>query len=132
MVFIGAGWRVPARTWPDAGPRRTGKEYSEPEGGAQKTHRRRVVRHQLQPLPSGAVCHRVHVGPMENPDAAHEGAGQSSRDAGQGSPEVSPGGQWKLKKEFTHENTFPNSKCGGGSLRVGCGVDSTRGGDDQR
>ena len=121
---------------PQRGPgaRRTGKE-NRSEAGPEKTHRRRVVRHQLQPLPSGAVCHRVHVSPMEDDHAAHARAGQSPGRPGEANPQIPPGRRWQLNqssKNFTHENIFLHFRRGGGSLRAGDGPDSARGGDDQR
>ena len=66
---------------------------------------------------------------------AHARAGQSPRSAGEGNPQISPGRRRKLNrplKNFTHENIFLYFRRGGGSLRVGRGPDSARGGDDQR
>ena len=60
LAFVaGADTNAPAS---QSGGTQSGEADGE-KGGDQETHRRRVVCHQLQPLPPGTVSHRIHVPP---------------------------------------------------------------------
>src|ERR1035437_4131714 len=71
-----------------------------------ETHRRRIIRHQLQSLPCGTVSDRVQLRPVADAVDPHARAGQPAREAGEGNPEVYEGRGRQLISAFNRQKLF--------------------------
>src|ERR1035437_7321833 len=71
-----------------------------------ETHRRRIIRHQLQSLPCGTVSDRVQLRPVADAVDPHARAGQPAREAGEGNPEVYEGRSRLLIPAFNRQKLF--------------------------